>query len=136
MLAPGEHTLTVKVWDVFNNSSEAEIHFVVHASGELVISKTYNFPNPFRDYTDIVFEHNQQNVDFSVRAEIYSMAGQLVRIIEQTTTENGSVSTPLRWDGSSQQGGKVPGGIYLYNLIVRTSNGLNAQTSGKMIYSK
>jgi hypothetical protein len=136
MLSPGEHTLTVKVWDIFNNSSESELHFVVYASGELVISDTYNYPNPFSDYTDIIFEHNQQNVEFAVRAEIYSITGQLVRVIEQTSTQIGSVSNPLRWDGSGEQGGKMPPGIYVYNLIVRTSNGLYAQSSGKMIFQK
>ncbi len=136
MLSPGEHTLTVKVWDVFNNSSEAEIHFVVYPSGDFVISRTYNYPNPFSNYTDIVFEHNQKNVDFTVRAEIYSITGQLVRIIEQTATQIGSVSNPLRWDGLGNQGSKVPSGIYVYNLIVRTSNGLLSQTTGKMIFQK
>ena len=136
MLAPGEHTLTVKVWDVFNNSSDETIRFTVYASGELVISKTYNYPNPFADITDIVFEHNQQNVEFAVRVEIYSLTGQLVRVIEQTSMQIGSVSTPIRWDGRSEQGSSVPSGIYVYNLIVRTSGGLYSQTSGKMILRK
>lgn len=136
MLAPGGHTLSVKVWDVFNNSSDETIHFTVFASGDFVIKKTYNFPNPFTGYTDIAFEHNQQNVDFAVRAEIYSLSGQLVRVIEQKSPQIGSVSTPLRWDGFGERGGEVPAGIYVYNLIVRTSGGLYAQTSGKMIFRK
>jgi len=136
MLTPGKHTLTVKVWDVFNNSSEAEINFEVYSSEEFVISNTYNYPNPFKDYTDIVFEHNQQNVEFDMRAEIYSITGQLVRVIEQTSAQNGSVSNPLRWDGLGEQGSKVPPGIYVYNLVIRTSGGLNTQTSGKMIFQK
>ncbi len=136
MLSQGEHTLTVKVWDVFNNSSESEIHFVVYASGDFVISKTYNYPNPFKENTDIVFEHNQQNVDFSVHAEIYSLTGQLVRVIEQTSTQIGSVSSPVSWDGISDQGQKVPPGIYVYHLKVSTSGGLYSQTSGKMILQK
>lgn len=136
MLSAGKHTLTVKVWDVFNNSSEAEIHFVVYATGDFVISNAYNYPNPFRDYTDIVFEHNQQNVEFTIHAEIYSLTGQLVRVIEQTSAQIGSVSSPLRWDGLGEQGRKVPSGIYLYNLKVTTSGGLCSQTSGKMIFQK
>jgi len=136
MLSPGEHTINVKVWDVFNNSSEQEIHFVVYSSGDFVIKNTHNFPNPFVDYTDIVFEHNQQNADFSNRVEIYSLSGQLVRVIEQTSAQIGSVSTPIRWDGMGEHGSKVPSGIYVYNLIVRTSGGLYAQTSGKMILRK
>lgn len=136
MLAPGEHTLTVKVWDVFNNSTESSINFVVHPSGEFVIPNTYNFPNPFKEFTDIVFEHNQQSVDFAIKAEIYSVTGQLIRVIEQTAAQTGSVSTPVRWDGLNQKGSTVPDGLYIYNLSVRSSNGLFAQTSGKMIYKK
>lgn len=136
MLSPGEHTLTVKVWDIFNNSSESEIHFVVYSSGDFVITNTYSYPNPFREYTDIVFEHNQQNVEFATRAEIYSMSGQLVRVIEQTDTQTGSVSVPIRWDGRGEQGSSVVPGMYIYNLIVRTSNGLYSQTSGKLIFRK
>lgn len=136
MLSAGKHTVTVKVWDVFNNSSEAVINFEVHSSGEFVISDIYNFPNPFSHYTDIVFEHNQQGVEFDTRAEIYSLSGQLIRVIEQSDSQNGSVSTPIRWDGMGQNGSPVAPGVYLYNLIVRTSSGLNAQSSGKMIYSK
>ena len=136
ILSQGEHTLTVKVWDVFNNSSESEIHFVVYAAGEFVISNIYNYPNPFTEATDIVFEHNQQNVEFVTRAEIYSISGQLVRVIEQKSAQSGSVSSPTRWDGLSDQGRKVPTGIYVYHLIIRTSNGLYSQTTGKMIFQK
>jgi len=136
MLSVGEHTLVFKVWDVFNNSSEAEIHFVVGASNEFIITNTYNYPNPFAEYTDIVFEHNQNNVEFKVRAEIYSLTGQLVRILEQTDSQNGSVSAPLRWDGRSQQGSTLPDGIYLYNLFINTSEGFSESTSGKLVYRK
>ncbi len=133
MLAPGEHTINVKVWDVFNNSSDSELHFVVHPSGDFVITNTYNYPNPFIDHTDIVFEHNQKNVEFAIRAEIYSATGRLVRVIEQTSMQNGSVSSPLRWDGKGQSGSRVPAGMYVVNLFVRTSGGFYAQTSAKLL---
>lgn len=136
MLSPGEHTLSVKVWDIFNNSSESEIHFVVYPSDNFVISNTYSYPNPFSEFTDIVFEHNQRNVEFTLHAEIYSVTGQLVRAIEQTSMQIGSVSNPLRWDGLNDQGHKVPPGIYICNLIAHTSGGLFTQTSSKMIFQK
>jgi hypothetical protein len=136
MLATGEHTINLKVWDIFNNSSEAEIHFTVVPSGDFVISKTYSYPNPFREYTDIVFEHNQQGVDFDVRAEIYSLSGQLVRVIEQTSAQSGSVSTPIRWDGLRENGSRMGNGLYIYNLIVHASNGLDSQVSGRLVLQK
>lgn len=136
LLSAGEHTLKVKVWDVFNNSTEAEIHFFVHLSGEFVITNSYNFPNPFNDYTDIVFEHNQQNIDFDIHAEIYTLTGKPVRTIEQSAPQTGSVSTAVRWDGRNDQGSSVPSGMYFYKLAVRTSTGLFAQSTGKLIYNK
>jgi hypothetical protein len=134
MLSPGEHSVTVKVWDIFNNSSEAVINFVVYPSGEFVITNTYNFPNPFNEFTDIVFEHNQQNVETVTRVEIFSLTGQLIHVIEQNDSQNGSVSNPIRWDGRNANGSKVPSGIYVYNVIVSTSTGLYAQKAGKLVY--
>jgi len=136
MLSPGEHSLSVKVWDVFNNSSDAVIRFVVHSSGVMVISKSYNYPNPFSDYTDIVFEHNQQYAEFKTTAEIYSLSGRLVNVIEQTSQQDGFVSVPIRWNGLDAQGNKVPTGLYVYHLTIRTSNGQFAQTTGKMMFQK
>ena len=136
MLSPGEHSLSVKVWDVFNNSSDAVIRFVVHSSGVMVISKSYNYPNPFSEYTDIVFEHNQQYADFKTTAEIYSLSGRLVNVIEQTAQQDGFVSVPLRWNGLDAQGNKVPAGMYVYHLTILTSNGQFAQTTGKMMFHK
>ena len=41
-LSAGEHSITLKVWDVFNNSSEATINFVVAASDRMVIVGFFN----------------------------------------------------------------------------------------------
>lgn len=136
MLPEGEHSITLKVWDIFNNSTEAVIHFVVTFAGEFVLSRSYNVPNPFNDFTNIVFEHNQQYAGFTTRAEIYSITGQLVRVIEQTSPQNGFVSIPLRWDGLNSSGSRVLPGLYVYHLYIRTTDGLSAQTSGKMILQK
>ncbi|MBT8274477.1 MAG: type IX secretion system sortase PorU, partial [Bacteroidia bacterium] len=52
-LEPGLHTLSLKAWDVYNNSSTAEIQFVVFDENEaLVIRNVLNYPNPFVNYTE------------------------------------------------------------------------------------
>src|SRR5690606_41325531 len=44
-LEPGLHTLTLKAWDVYNNSSVTEIQFHVHDKDEkLVINNVLNYP--------------------------------------------------------------------------------------------
>ncbi|WP_338035222.1 type IX secretion system sortase PorU [Lacinutrix himadriensis] len=58
-LEPGLHTLTLKAWDVYNNSSIQEIQFVVYDEDEkLVINNVLNYPNPFVNYTEFWFNHN------------------------------------------------------------------------------
>src|SRR5690625_3936111 len=46
-LEKGPHTLTFKAWDVYNNSSTAELQFVVTEEDNLKIEKVLNYPNPF-----------------------------------------------------------------------------------------
>jgi len=49
----GLHTLSLKAWDVYNNSSVAEIQFrVFDEKDNLVIENVLNYPNPFVNYTE------------------------------------------------------------------------------------
>ncbi len=58
-LSEGWHSLTVKVWDIFNNSSEETINFQVIAGENPVLSNVYNYPNPASDVTWFKFDHNK-----------------------------------------------------------------------------
>ena len=66
-LDEGEHKLTLKVWDVFNNSSEKEIFFNVVDSEVFIISDFNCFPNPLTTSTDFYFEYNQSENQFPIR---------------------------------------------------------------------
>lgn len=135
LLEPGEHSLTLKVWDIFNNSSQATIRFAVHDSEEFVIRNARNFPNPFIHYTDLDFEHNQQGRKIQVRVDIHSLTGQHIATLEQEYTETGTKSTPLRWDGRTSNGSFAAPGMYLYVITARTSTGAEARSNGKLILS-
>jgi len=132
-LEPGLHTLTLKAWDVYNNSSTAEIQFIVHDEDEqLVITNVLNYPNPFVDYTEFWFNHNSSdNLDVSI--QIFTVSGKLVKTINgQTLTEGccnqgaSSLSRSISWDGRDDFGDKIGKGVYVYKLKVR-SNQLNKQ---------
>ncbi|MBC7651225.1 MAG: type IX secretion system sortase PorU, partial [Deinococcales bacterium] len=43
-LADGVHTLKIKAWDVFNNSSEIILEFTVQKKQQITISHVYNYP--------------------------------------------------------------------------------------------
>jgi len=130
-LEPGLHTLTLKVWDVYNNSSISEIQFIVHDENqELVINNVLNYPNPFVNYTEFWFNHNSSE-PLDVSIQIFTVSGKLVRTLNgQTNAEaccnNGasSLSRNIVWDGRDDFGDKIGKGVYIYKLTVR-SNLLN-----------
>ncbi|MBU3823069.1 type IX secretion system sortase PorU [Flavobacteriaceae bacterium XHP0103] len=127
-LEPGLHTLTLKAWDVYNNSSIAEIQFIVHDKDqELVINNVLNYPNPFVNYTEFWFNHNSsQPLDVSI--QIFTVSGKLVRTLNGQTSGGGVVTSSLSrdivWDGRDDFGDKIGKGVYVYKLTVH-SNLLN-----------
>lgn len=133
MLSTGEHVLRVKVWDIYNNSSEAEIRFTVFTKNSFIIKRAYSYPNPFSETTHIVFEHNQKNVTFTQKAEIFDFSGKRVKVIESSEYQNGSISAPMLWDGTDETGNAMPSGLYIFRLVIFTSDGMYNETTGKMI---
>lgn len=130
-LEPGLHTLKLKAWDVYNNSSIAEIQFnVIDENKSLVIENVLNYPNPFVNYTEFWFSHNSSEaLDISV--QIFTISGKLVRtLIGQSNAagccgaESNSTSRDVIWDGRDDFGEKIGKGTYIYKLKVR-SNALN-----------
>ncbi len=132
-LEPGLHTLTLKAWDVYNNSSVTEIQFLVHDKDEkLVINNVLNYPNPFINYTEFWFNHNSSE-PLDVSIQIFTVSGKLVRTLNGQTGADSccnegasSLSRNIVWDGRDDFGDKIGKGVYVYKLKVR-SNQLNKQ---------
>lgn len=132
-LSAGIHTLKLKVWDTYNNSSEAEIRFIVAESSDIRIDKVSNYPNPFSDHTTFEFTHNQAGTELQVVLQIFSITGQLVYQYNTELTPEGYITEPLVWDGKSSKGGALAGGVYLYRIRVKNTLGQRADKTGKLI---
>ncbi len=121
-LEEGDHYLSMKAWDVFNNSSDADLNFVVVIHDGLFVNAVLNYPNPvIDDYTYFQYTHNFPGEDHQVTLEIYDLSGRLVTSISRTLYESGFVSTPLLWERRS--GTDLSTGVYPYRLIITTSGG-------------
>lgn len=123
-LEPGLHTLTLKAWDVYNNSSIAEIQFVVYDEDqELVIDNVLNYPNPFVNYTEFWFNHNS-SAPLNVSIQIFTVSGKLVRTLNGQTAGGGIVNSTLSrdivWDGRDDFGDRIGKGVYIYKLTVQS----------------
>ncbi|TPV34225.1 type IX secretion system sortase PorU [Paucihalobacter ruber] len=129
-LEPGPHTLTFRAWDVYNNSSTAELEFVVFDQNEVLrIENVLNYPNPFVNYTEFWFNHNSSE-PLDVSVQIFTVSGKLVRTLNGQTSggnkSTSSLSKDIVWDGRDDFGDKIGKGVYVYKLTVR-SNTLNKE---------
>jgi len=122
-LEDGFHSVSVKVWDVLNNSSENMIDFYVTQSAELVIADLMNCPNPVYDYTRFSFEHNQPGEEMSVKISIISSAGNVVAELKYNVNADGFKAGPFEWDGTDMSGNKISQGVYYYTVEVETAEG-------------
>ncbi|KAF0238766.1 MAG: hypothetical protein FD181_767 [Prolixibacteraceae bacterium] len=132
-LPVGKHTLTLKAWDVANNSSEAEIEFEV--TGDFYITKVINTPNPASDYTFFIFEHNQSDATLSVMIEIFDQAGRRVEYIVTQVGSGGTKSNPIRWNFNETRT-LLLNGVYIYRVTAQNADGIYFSKSGKMLISR
>jgi hypothetical protein len=121
VLEPGPHSLTIKAWDVLNNSSEVVLDFVVARDEELQLSHVLNYPNPFTTHTNFWFEHNKPGQDLDVSVQIFTLSGRIIKRIRKTINTTGNRSSELEWDGKDDFGDKVGRGVYFYKISVSSA---------------
>ncbi len=123
-LAEGRHKITVKAWDVANNSAEGFTEFVVASDGKVALDHVFNYPNPFTDHTDFQFEHNLPGQSMDVQVQIFTVSGRLVKTIQQNIYAEGyRITNELTWDGKDEFGDQLGRGVYLYKIKIRADQG-------------
>ncbi len=136
-LNPGLHNLSLKVWDVNNNSSTAYTEFIVENSAKLALEHVLNYPNPFTSNTQFWFEHNQQGGMLDVQIQILTINGRVVKTIQ--TTIDGTQRykpEPIPWDGTDDFGDAIGKGVYIYKLKVKTEDGKQDEKLEKLVILK
>lgn len=135
-LPPGEHEVTFRIWDVYNNSSEATLKFVVIDRDQIVINNAYNRPNPFVYETWFEYNHNQANEAVDVEISIYDMSGRLMTTLQQNNVSGGFYANPIRWDGTSSNGNYLEGGIYIYRVQIRDEQGQTTSAVKRLVIAR
>ncbi len=135
-LEEGAHTLTLKVWDIYNNSSEATLDFVVQKEEEMALKHVFNYPNPFTTHTSFFFEHNQPCCGLLVQIQIFTITGKLIKTIAKEVQTTGFRADPIEWDGLDDFGDNIGKGVYIYKLKVQTQDGSSAEKIEKLVIIK
>ena len=134
-LESGRHSITVKAWDVYNNSGEGYTEFVVAESAELALDHVLNYPNPFTTQTEFMFEHNRPGDMLNVKVEIFSPSGRRVKTIQQDVISEGFRIAGIDWDGLDDFGDAIGRGVYVYKVSVRSLSdpSVKASQSEKLV---
>ena len=132
-LEEGVHSITLKVWDVYNNSSKATIDFEVVNNENLALAHVLNYPNPFTTRTEFFFEHNQHCDYLDVQVQIFTISGKLVKTLNKRIHSEGYRSEGILWDAKDDYGDKIARGVYVYTLKVASENGEIAEKTEKLV---
>ncbi|HVA98422.1 MAG TPA: type IX secretion system sortase PorU, partial [Bacteroidia bacterium] len=132
-LSTGTHTLTLRVWDVYNNSSEVTTEFVVQQASKFQLDHVLNYPNPFTTNTNFYFEQNFGCGQFAVQIQVFTVSGKLVKTISQNVQTQGFRSDGIEWNGRDDYGNKIGNGVYVYHLTVKASDGSVADKYDKLV---
>jgi len=136
-LKKGKHTLMLKAWDTFNNSSEESITFNVLDPNQLSISQLLNHPNPFSENTTFLFQHNRAGEDLDIELDIINMTGGVVQKHRFYIEDSSSNVNLGSWNGTNSGGEKLRAGLYLYKLKVRSKkDGATQESHQRLVLIK
>lgn len=120
-LAEGKHTVTLKAWDIYNNSNTSSLDFFVYDGARLTIGEVLNYPNPFSEQTSFLIDHNQPGTDLEVNIRIFDRQGKLVHQIFTNYKNSPSAINDITWNGTNGNGVPMEDGIYLYQVTVKSN---------------
>jgi len=133
-LSVGPHTLKLKAWDTYNNSSETILNFVVVSDASITLDNVLNYPNPFVNYTEFWFNHNKPNEPLEVQVQIFTVSGKLIKTINQQVQTNGNLVRNIVWNGLDDFGNKLGKGVYIYKLkVTSTISNISSEKYEKLV---
>jgi hypothetical protein len=129
-LPQGKNAVRVRAWDTYNNATSREALFDVTSTDQLRITDVLNYPNPFSGGTAFTFKQNLQT-SLNVTVKVYTVAGRLIQTLQTVTANDPFVK--IHWDGRDRDGDILANGVYLYKVIVRTTDGrFGSEVLGKL----
>lgn len=132
-LTKGWHTLTLKAWDLENNSSQKTIEFFVDESANILLTNVINYPNPFSNETHFGFTNNKTGEILQVNINIFDMNGRFIRNLENKVNTESNNQSSLTWDGRDYNGSPLPAGFYSYVITVTDRFGNKTTQHQKLI---
>jgi hypothetical protein len=131
-LSSGQHKITLRAFDLYDNSSEKDIYFRVLGQTSMSIQNIFCYPNPATILTHFSFNPVNTLGSFDVSIDIYNLWGIKMRSITATYPESGTGTITINWDLTDGSGNKLVTGLYPFTVKFSGTNGSFLNTSGKI----
>jgi hypothetical protein len=127
-LEDGTHSLTLRAWDLLNNSTTKSISFEVVKGLTPVIFSVSNYPNPVLTHTRFVIKNDRPETMLSATVEVFDLAGRVL----WNSGARASIDD-ISWDLTSSSGQKVNPGVYFYKVSLKTTNSEFTSKTNKLL---
>lgn len=133
-LPSGEHTIVLRVWDLFNNSSTDTLTFVVNAEKAPTILDIKLSPSPLRTGESALIEilHDSPNTQADFVIELFTMQGQKILELSESCTTGSSIYS-RSWNVEAQGGTPMLTGLYIIKARMVSLDGTSKSVSRKII---
>jgi len=131
-LSDGHHTLKFRAWDIYNNSSTAELDFYVDSSLSPDIISVDCTPNPASNSATFIIVHSMPQTSVDVTIDIYDMSGRMIHQLNSSNV-SGSSTISITWDLCTGGGAHLQTSVYLYRVRLTTSEGTTSSKSNKLV---
>ena len=131
-LSDGPHKLLFRAWDAQNNSSVAELSFVVNATQQPTLSNVICTKNPATTSTSFVISHDRAGSEVDVELEVFDTSGRLLWRKSETGIPTDHTYT-IDWDLTTGNGSRLKTGVYLYRVLISNNGSSKASQAKKLI---
>lgn len=131
-LSAGKHNIKIFIFDINNNKAEKSLDIEI-SKPDFKILNSLNYPNPFFDYTNLVFYHNRASDHIYATLSIYDMQGkELYKTENDCVNCNEKINFGLDFEGKKIQASQL---IFVLKLKSLTENA-ETKTSGRLMFWK
>lgn len=132
-LPEGTHTLSLRAWDLLNNTSVAGMEFKVDHSTKPHIVQLVTTPNPAVTSTTFVLTCDLPGSETDYLIEVFDFAGRRLWMHQgHGRSDTGQFLIP--WNLSVGSGnGRISSGVYLYRATLRVGNSTQVTKSRKLV---
>ncbi len=123
-LPQGEHEISIKAWDNFNNSTLVTKTIEVVSSENLRLSEVMNYPNPIRSgMASTSFQYCLNNDVDRISIGIFTVSGRKIKTIDISSPDLTQIGChQIPWNIRDGDGYELANGVYIFKISAYGQN--------------